>query len=225
MGRIFLSSRGRLGIVLILMNLSSFVLFGANAINKGEPEFSYLLWNLALAWVPFLAALWVERIVQRQSWSSWPALFATAVWLFFLPNAFYMISDFVHLRDVAETDLLFAVALFSSFILNALILGFLSLFIVHRQLISRVGGRTSALLIGSVLVLSSFGIYMGRILRWNTWDTIINPAGVLVDVSERILHPTAHPQAYAFTAGFFLVLASIYSFMWQLSRLCRVHHN
>jgi uncharacterized membrane protein len=149
------------------------------------------------------------------------ALLITLAWLFFLPNSFYVISGFVHLMDVPRTDIVLDVVMFSSFGLNGLILGYLSLFLVHGQLRKRLSARTSGLLVGSVLLLSSFAIYIGRDLSWNTWDVIVSPAGLLFDVSDRLMNAGAHPQLFTTTISFFVFLSSIYVVALYLVRALR----
>lgn len=201
--------------------LTSVVLFATGALSNHDAEFAYLIWNLFLAWIPLLIVLWLERILHRKLWSSWQALAITLLWVGFLPNSFYMITDYVHLQDVQRVDLLSDVVMFTSFIFNGVVLGLLSLHLVHQELLRRLSKRSSALLIGAVLLLCSFAIYIGRDLRWNTWDILANPSGVLVDVSNRVLSPRAHPQVVSTTLSFFVLLASVYTVSWFVGRNLR----
>src|SRR5581483_10375463 len=141
--------------------------------------YAYFIWNLFLAWMPVLFTGWILWVLRRKPWSSWEGLLATALWLGFLPNSFYMISDFIHLQEVRRVDLLYDVIMFSSFIFNGVLLGFLSLYTVHHQLLKRLTNRSAATVIGLVILVCSFAIYLGRDLRWNTWDLLVNPAGII----------------------------------------------
>ncbi len=219
--RWYFSNPTRLGLALICSSLVSIGLFFAGALSNHSSEFSYLVWNLFLAWVPLLFALWLHKVLKRNLWSAWKALAVTVLWLGFLPNSFYMISDFVHIQDVARVDLLYDVVMFSSFILNGVILGFLSLYTVHTDLLQRLKRRTAHVLIALVMLLCSFAIYLGRDLRWNTWDVLVNPGGILVDVSDRLIHPVAYSQAYTTTITFFLLIGSLYTVAWQTARAMR----
>lgn len=221
MQRLYVSARTKLGLVLGVSSLASMGLFVVGALSNHDSAFSYLPWNLFLAWVPLVIALWLERILSRKLWSSWYALLVTMLWLAFLPNAFYMISDFVHIKEAGRVNLLYDVVMFTSFIFNGLFLGFLSLYIVHWELLRRVAKQTVILLIGLVLLLCSFAIYIGRELRWNSWDILVNPASLLFDVSERILNPRQHPEALTTTLSFFVLLSTIYGVLWFMSCLPR----
>lgn len=219
--RLYVSARSRLGLALLGSSLASVGLFVAGALANNSTEFAYLSWNLFLAWLPLLFALWLERTVQRKLWSSWQALLLTILWVAFLPNSFYMITDYVHVQDVLRVDLLYDIIMFTSFILNGILLGYLSLHVVHHQLEQRLSKRTSSLLVAIVLAVSSFAIYVGRDLRWNTWDILANPAGILVDVSNRVLSPRAHPQIFTTTVSFFVLLGSVYVVTWYIARNLR----
>jgi uncharacterized membrane protein len=214
-----LSTRARLGLALLGASLVSAGFWVAGAISNGNTELWYLVYNLGLAWIPLLLALWLERILHIRLWSSWLALLATFLWLIFLPNSFYVISDFVHLTEVPRADIVFDVVMFSAFALNGLLLGYLSLFLVHGELRKRLSDRVSGLIVAGVLLLSSFAIYIGRDLRWNTWDVIFSPASLLFDVSDRLLNPGAHPQVLSTTLSFFIFLSSIYIAIFYVIRV------
>lgn len=217
MKRFYLSARAKLGLALGSASLVSMGLYFAGS----NGNYAYLPWNLLLAWVALVAALWLERILQHALWSGWYALVVTMVWLVFLPNTFYMISDFVHIREVSDVDLLYVAVLFSSFIFNGVLLGYLSLIMVHWQLLRRMSAKSASIIIGLVLLLCSFAIYIGRELRWSTWDIVANPSSLLFDVSDRILKPHEHPQTFVTTASFFVLLSMLYVVLWFVIRVGR----
>ena len=219
--RWYFSNSTRLSLALLFSSLTSVGLFFAGAVSNHSFVFSYLMWNLFLAWVPLLLALKLGKVLRRKLWSSWEALLFTLLWVGFLPNSFYMISDFVHIQEVSRVDLLYDVVMFSSFIINGVVLGFISLYWVHQELLKRLSRRWAHAVIGTVLLACSFAIYLGRDLRWNTWDILVNPGGILIDVSDRFLHPIAYSQAYTTTLTFFLLLGSLYLVAWQLIRSMR----
>lgn len=219
--KFYLSSRARLGLALAGASLVSVALFLVGAASNHSFHLSYLIWNLGLAWLPLFFALWLERTLGHKLWSSWPALVQTVLWLAFLPNSFYMITDFIHLQEVPRVDLLFDIVLVTSFVFNAVVLGYLSLLLVHKELEKRVSKRWSACMIGGVLLLSSFAIYVGRDLRWSTWDVVVNPASILFDITDRVLNPATHPQVFTTTVSFFVLLASVYIVLYQVARVLR----
>lgn len=201
----------------VLISCSVSVLFFAlRWIHYNDPDYWYLNWNLVLALVPVFFAWRLNAWLQHKPWLSLPAIGMTIIWLGFLPNSFYISSDLIHLYTTDSSNILYDVVMLLSFSINGYLLGFLSIFLVHRQLIRRIKASSAHALIGVVLLLCSFAIYLGRYLRWNTWDVLINPAGVLFDVSDRIINPSSHPQTFVTTLSFFVLLGSLYWVIWQM---------
>lgn len=195
---------------LVAMSAVGSVFFVIWALQNHSTYHVYLLWNLFLAWIPFGLSVWLLNVLRVQRWRSWLPLAITVAWLAFLPNTFYMLTDYIHLQDVESKDMVFDAVMFSTVIAAGVSLGFASLAIVHNQLRARFSHQTSWRIVGIVLFLVSFAIYIGRELRWNSWDIIINPAGILFDLSEILLRPTAHPQVFITTATFFVLLTALY---------------
>jgi uncharacterized membrane protein len=195
------------------LSLLGVTLFTIGAVRGNGTGDSYLVWNLFLAWLPLVLAYALVRQLRHKAWSSWTGIGLTLAWLLFLPNSFYMVSDYIHLEDMQRSNVLFDSLTFTVFILNGLILGYTSLYLVQAELRKRVGRLRTELFSGAVLLLCSFAIYLGRELRWNSWDVLVSPAGIIFDISERIIDPLAHPTAFSTTAMFFVFLAGLY---WAL---------
>lgn len=201
---------------LLLSNLVSIVLFGLRILVTKNTEYWFLFWNLLLAWVPVLMVWLLLRTLKRHSWREPLPVLLTLLWLGFLPNSFYLMSDLIHLRSTGDIGLLFDVVLFLSCIWNGAAAGMLSIVWVHRAILQRKSVLAATSLISVILLIASFAIYLGRTLRWNTWDVLVNPAGVLFDVSERVINPLAHPQVIVTTLTFFALLGSVYLVIWQV---------
>lgn len=187
------------------------------AVNQAFTH-GYLIWNLFLAWLPLLFAYELYRVIQRQPWSSWTALGLTVFWFAFLPNSFYLVSDFVHLGDFEANQLVFGAAILTALTLTGLWLGFTSLILVHMQLRKRLDAPTSAVLAGITLFIASVAVYIGRDLRWNSWDLLLNPFGLLFDLSERFMHPSQYAQVFSVVAPIFILLATVYFLSWRAVR-------
>jgi uncharacterized membrane protein len=199
-------------------------LFVAGALINHSLQFAYLLWNLFLAWLPLGVMALLLKSLRTRLWSSWLPFALTMLWLVFLPNSFYMISDFIHIQDVARHDLLYDVIMFTSFIFTGALVGFCSLYLVHAELRRRISMVSSSTIIGVILFLCSFAIYLGRDLRWNSWDVLLNPAGILFDVSDHLIHPLQHLNMFSTTMSFFVLLASLYIVGWQLGEAMSSNH-
>ncbi len=199
----------------------SIILYVYAALRNDSSAFNYLVWNLILAWIPLLLAIRLSMVLADKLWSSWEAMLTSVLWLFFLPNSFYMITDYIHLQEVVRFDLLYDTLMFTSFIFTGVVLGFTSLVLVHAQLRKRFTNRTSSLSIGLILLLCSFGIYIGRDLRWNSWDFLTNPGGLLFDITDRLTNISAYPQMILTVTTFTVLLISLYRLLWYGAGLAR----
>lgn len=215
----------RVGAALIAFNLVSAVLFVIRAGQAENIRYWFLLWNLVLAWVPLGLVLILRERLKTSRWASWQNIALSVLWLGFLPNSFYLVSDLIHLHDTAEVSLLFDAVMFMSFILNGLAAGMASVFLMQAMAQRRFVRKNVHIAVGLVFLLCSFAIYLGRDLRWNTWDILVNPAGILFDVSERVINPLTHIEAFSTTALFFVLLSSIYIVVWEFVAAVRNTDN
>lgn len=174
----------------------------------------FLIWNLVLAWLPLTFAWLLYKKTPKGLVWSWQNFSLFALWLLFLPNAFYLISDFIHLHDTGEINLMYDVILFATYAWCGFLLGFTSLYLVHTKAIKRFRQKAHWLVVVSLL-LCGFAIYLGRYLRWNSWDVITNPFGLLFDVTDRIVNPADHILTFYATLLFFAFLAMIYFVMYN----------
>jgi uncharacterized membrane protein len=198
-----------------ISTLTSIGLFAYGAWRNQSLEFNYLLWNLFLAWLPLIFAIRLVSVLKRKLWSGWETMGLSILWLVFLPNSFYMISDFIHLQDVQRVDLIYDTVMMTSFIYTGVALGFSSLYLIHLQLRRRISRRAANLCIALTLLISSAAVYIGRDLRWNSWDILTNPGGLLFDISDRVLHPAAYPEMLIIVVSFFVLLVSMYGLLWR----------
>lgn len=215
------SPRDQYILALGISTLASVGLFSYGAWRNHSLEFNYLIWNLFLAWLPLVFAVRLVSILRRKLWSSWEAMGLSLLWLIFLPNSFYMISDFVHLQGVGRVDLIYDTVMLTSFIYTGVTLGFSSLYLIHLQLRRRLSRLTAAYWMAFTLLVSSIAVYVGRDLRWNSWDILTNPGGLLFDISDRLLHPSQYPQMLVTIISFFVLLMSMYGLLWRGARLLR----
>ena len=170
-----------------------------------ELTYVFLAWNLFLAWVPFAFS---QRLGTTKT--TWKIILVTGLWLLFFPNAPYIITDLLHLKERPPAPYWFDVLLIFSAALNGLLLGLASLLKVEQFYAGRYGKRSAGFLILCSLFLCAFGVYMGRYLRWNSWDIITNPFGVAADILDRILNPFDHFLTWSITTLFGTFLYVIY---------------
>jgi uncharacterized membrane protein len=213
---------------LIILSLVSVLFFAIGAWRNHSLLYWYLIWNLFLAWVPLILAYFLINYLATKKWLSTYGVILTALLIGFLPNSFYMVSDLIHLvidSNAGRVNPLFDSIMFFSFAFTGIVLGFISLYLVHRELLKRFITNYAHLIIAVILLLVGFAIYLGRDLQLNTWDVIINPAGVLFAVSDRIINIQAHPAVISTTFGFFLLFGSQYLVFWIILQSLKVKRS
>jgi uncharacterized membrane protein len=180
--------------------------------------YDFLPWNLFLAWVPMAAAVAVYDAARRDTKLVRLLPFA-AIWLLFLPNAPYLLTDFEHLGSRDDAPLWFDIVLFGSFAWTGMLLGFLSIFLMQGVVRRAYGSLWSWVLVGASLAASSFGIYLGRSLRWNSWDFLLRPGALLADIWARIADPLAYPRGVGMTLALTAVLWTGYLTLYAFAQL------
>ena len=209
------SSKQQLVLALLISSLVGVLLFIYVAIQNHSMVYDYLLWNLFLAWLPFVIAGRLIHVLKYKLWSSWEAIILSLFWIVFLPNSFYMITDFIHLEAIPTSNVIYYAITFSSIIYTAVVLGLVSLYLIHMEIRKRLKPRWSALSIAAILASSSVAIYIGRDLRWNSWDILTNPGGIIFDISDRLIHISDYPTIIATAGLFFILLLSMYFLAWS----------
>lgn len=206
--------------VLMLSSVFAFSMLAARMLKAGSWDYRFLAWNLFLAWMPFWFALAIEALDRRRASAATMLAFG-AGWLVFFPNAPYILTDFVHLRQRMHVPLWYDISMLTAFAWNGLLLGFASLRMCHRVVERRIGVRAGWGLVVVTLYLAGFGVYLGRVVRWNSWDVLTSPLALVSDVASRLVNPAAHPRTWGMTIvlGGFLLLG--YVTLVMLSRLSR----
>lgn len=183
----------------------------------GEPAFGFLVWNLFLAWIPYGLALGLALVHARSG--PRPVLWLLGVgWLLFLPNAPYILTDFIHLGRRTGAPLWFDAALIGAFAGVGLALGLVSLLIVHRVVEARAGRLVGWLFAVTALVLSAVGVYLGRFPRFNSWDVITDPHSLVLVVLHRLADPFGNPFLLQFGVLMSVLLLGSYLVAWIVGR-------
>ena len=209
-----LSRRLRLGVLLALW-VGALIVTRVGLTGSGFGLF--LVWNLVLAAVPLAASTAIVRLDARGAGAG--SLFGLgAVWLLFLPNAPYILTDLVHLAYRPPVPFWFDLALLLSAGGLGLLSGYVSLSDVQRVVARRVGPRVAWAGSVAVLFLSAFGIYLGRELRWNSWDVVAAPGTLAADIVALVLNPLAHPTTVVMTLVFGGMLTLGYVVLHELAR-------
>lgn len=172
--------------------------------------FLFLGWNLFLAVVPYLITqsaffYGIHRIPKTIQF----VLFTT--WLLFLPNAPYLITDLVHLHSTYSNQKWFDLFLVFVFALTGWLFGMLSLLDFYGFLKKRISRKIKSLVITGICFLTGYGLYLGRFLRFNSWDIAFKTRTLIVQVTASLTKPHVWSMTLAF--GTFLLL-SFYLVKW-----------
>jgi uncharacterized membrane protein len=196
--------------------LFSVVLFRLRTILSGSDEYAFLLWNIFLAWIPLGFAYAAESFSWNRKTLILVMPFVAFLWLLFFPNAPYILTDLFHLswRKDINVPIWFDTLLLLWFAWTGLSLGLISMFMM-QNIIHRAFGRiTGWLFVLSVGFLASLGIYIGRFLRWNSWDVLFNPRDRFVELIYYSSNPSLQSIMFIgiFSALFIFIYITIYTF-------------
>ena len=194
-------------------------MLAARMLLLGSGRHLYLAWNLFLAWLPMLFALLAEWQIRRQRARPWLLAGFCAAWLLFFPNAPYILTDVVHLRPQSFPNYWADLVLILVFALTGLVLGFLSLFMMQRHVAGRAGGAMGWAFVGGVTLLNGFGIYAGRFFRWNSWDVVLSPGGLMEDLTGWMAAVPNSPRASIIPLLFGILMFLAYVLLYSLTHL------
>jgi len=172
--------------------------------------YSFMLRNLSLAWTPLLIALITSYLKLPHKIFHIIVPFICMIWLIFFPNAPYLLTDFQHIRLYSDSPKIwFDVNLLVWFAFTALFLGLISLYLMHQVVQREFGHFAGWAFVFITGLLSSTGIYIGRYLRFNSWDVFNNPARVIQDLVTQSRDPNAVPITFVFLYTLFLIFIYI----------------
>jgi Predicted membrane protein len=211
----------RLSVLLALACTGCVLLFGVRVAISGKTSYSSLVWNLFLAFVPYVFAAVGVQLMSRAR-SGWLrhsiAILTSLLWLVFYPNAPYIFTDFIHvinktyLRTAPSEWLNLNALLWYDVLMNAAFaflghfIGLASMWLMQGGLGRLWGERAARVVVGAAILFSGFGIYLGRFSRLNSWDMIFDLRRVASEVSEAL----SDPKAILFSAVFSLFILLTY---------------
>ena len=193
-------------------------LVAARRWQTGTNGYGFLVWNLTLAWIPFLLAVAFYDGWRRGRSRTLLAVLA-GLWLLFLPNAPYMVTDLVHLGRISGAPLWYDGAMISAFAGTGLLLGLGSVFLFHAVALRTFGGRWGWALLLPVLALCSAGVVLGRFGRLNSWDALVRPGRLGAFLAAHVADPIASTRAIVATGAYAAFLALAYVVLYTVSSL------
>lgn len=190
--------------LITLTSLSGIVLLTARIKLTHSFFYLFLVWNLFLAIIPYIIS---SYLVQKLKINKVILLTWSCIWLAFLPNAPYIITDLWHLRLADNSIIWLDILIVFSFASTGLLLFFLTIKDMKQLLSCYFPTKIITILFYLLFPLSSFGIYLGRFLRYNSWEILSNPIILFNDIYLMLSQPIVHQKVWLFTIGFSLFLA------------------
>ncbi len=212
---------GQVWPVLLFASAVGVALVAMRAAWTRQWDWFALVWNLFLAWLPLVFALTAYTLHERGTRRGLKFFAAAFAWLIFFPNAPYIFTDLTHLPWARRHSGHFWVdmAIILVLAMTGLVLGFLSLYLMQSLVVRRFGRRIGWLFAAGVTGLCGLGIYLGRFLRWNSWDPLIYPHRIIRDIGERVANPEGYRLALVFSLLFALFLFLAYLMLYSLTHL------
>lgn len=174
----------------------------AKAMTVLQDNSGWMSWNLFLAFVPLVLSmvLFREFLTAPASPASLSHRFRSVFWwlgvvvfIAFLPNAPYVLTDVIHLVSAIRSYHsiwvitliiipLYAVFFFAGF--EAYVLSLINL----GYFLEKCGLGRYVLIVELLLhELSAFGIYLGRFLRFNSWDIVTQFNVLIASIVEDVV--------------------------------------
>jgi uncharacterized membrane protein len=192
--------------LLAVVSASAMFLLIIRILMTGNMGFSFLAWNLFLAWIPLLFIKWVWKQEAIRPISFWLLTLYFVVWLLFFPNAPYVITDMKHLKGVSDDTIWYDSLMLFLFAASGFVTGLYSIRIIHRIVTRRWNQIFAWAVVGASMFAGSFGIFLGRYGRWNSWDIVTQPGAL----ARGIFRSMQEPLAIKHTLAFSFVLMLLY---------------
>ncbi len=170
----------------------------------------FLIWNLFLAWIPMVCAVGFAAVRSR-----WAMVPLGVGWLAFLPNSPYLVTDLVHLGD--GENLWRHVLQYGFAAWTGILLGVVSMLLVHRRLQRGFGAWWGWLAVAASVALCAIGVVIGRFQRWNSWDLVTRPNAVVVATLDWVTSPFSYVQSTGVAAAVAAFFGLAYLTVWSLT--------
>lgn len=195
------------------------LLIAVRIFYTGSALYLFLVWNIFLAWIPFMIS---SQFGKLNTQAKWKQVSTFCCWLAFFPNALYIVTDLIHLQLETTVPKWFDAILLFSASVAGLMMAFISLYRFEVFLDKTVHKKFRSLSVFLILFLASFGVYLGRFLRWNSWDIVSNPFQLFQSIGHRIISPFEYLQTWTVTGTlsifFYLLYISLKKMPGYISR-------
>jgi uncharacterized membrane protein len=214
---IYRAHKYKAGVFILLTGASIFCvgLVVARMVYYQSSGYTNLVWNLFLAWIPFVLAYLAYMLSWRRPFVYLVIPAFAFLWLIFFPNAPYILTDLQHLGQPSlGAPLWYDVVIFIWFSWTGMLLGMVSLNLM-QEIIKREMGRLAGwVFVFGVSVLTGVGLYLGRFVRLNSWDILQNPGQIASNIPDWLGDPSRRSVGFImlYTLFFIFVYLTLYAF-------------
>lgn len=195
----------------IFLNLLRIILFKSDS-------FVWLFWNIFLAIIPFAISYFLFNLHKKKQLETSVFIVGLIIWLLFLPNAPYLITDLIHINIVRKVPVLFDSFLLFTVAWTGLYLWLNSMFYMEKIFLNKYSKKKVNIFTIIVIILTSFGIYLGRFLRFNSWDVFTNPSSFSNKLFSSLSEPLTYTQAPTYMEAFiYTLLFALFLFVFYQS--------
>jgi uncharacterized membrane protein len=189
--------------------LFTFLLLLIRIIISNKLSYIFLPWNVLLAYIPWaISNKYLTPKAKPQH--KFVQLFIFMLWLLFLPNAPYIITDLMHLRERLPIPFYYDIVLVFMSALSGLVFFYLSVAQVELWWCHSLPKYHINWFYSLAFGLCSFGIYLGRYGRFNSWNILTRPQLLFNEIADRFLFPFHHPRTWAVTILYSVMLFLFY---------------
>jgi uncharacterized membrane protein len=206
-------------LALAFASAASLALVLVRIVSTGNIQYAFLVWNLFLAWLPLMFALLAREEFREDQGRIWRFLGLAGAWLLFFPNASYIFTDLIHLWTRSYQHFWIDLTLILICAITGMVLGFVSLYLM-QSVVARMFGRMAGwLFVIAAAGLSSVGVYLGRFLRFNSWDVFLRPRSVYHGIDAWMQAGLSNRSSAGFLLFFAMFLLIVYVMLYALTHL------
>ncbi len=211
------NSKKIIGLSLLLC----FVLGLTRVVITGNSDYLFMPWNIILALIPLILA---GKFSAYKGAKLWLLAF---VWLLFLPNSFYVVTDIIHLNspqvllenirgpfvsydNVGHLTIVYDALYLFVCATVSFVYGLESIRLFKNKFASIIKKSTMKIMLSLTFFLSGIAIYLGRYVRLNSWDIVMRPWQIVIDILDLFIKPAQYTKEWIVVLSFSFVIAMLH---------------
>lgn len=173
--------------------------------RTGGFGYVFLVWNLFLAWIPFLVS---KYMLGNFSWKHklLGNLFSIFIWVAFLPNAPYILTDLFHLHETQKIPLWYDLILILSYAFTGMLLFYISFLEFESKVYPALPYKYVRWVRVLLFLAVGYGLYLGRYLRFNSWNVLSAPDELFRGIYNSVFSQNMMKETLSITVFFAVFL-------------------